>query len=55
MMVGSQRFPRGESELDVAGGMTRELRRQWVTSFRGSGSISATSEDELVTISPAAD
>jgi len=42
-------------QLDVAGGMTRELRRQWVTSFRGSGSISATSEDELVTISPAAD
>jgi len=41
------------AQLDVAGGMTRELRRQWVTSFRGPGGLSVTSEDELVTISPA--
>jgi hypothetical protein len=43
------------AQLDVAGGMTRELRRQWVTSFRGPGGLSVTSEDELVTISPAAE
>jgi len=44
------------AQLDVAGGMTRELRRQWVTSFRELGSTATvTSEDELVTISPAAE
>ena len=43
------------AQLDVAGGMTRELRRQWVTSFRAPGATSVTSEDEFVTISPAAE
>ncbi len=40
------------AQLDVEGGMTREMRRQSVTSFRAPGTIAVTSEDELVTISP---
>jgi hypothetical protein len=41
------------AQLDVAGGMTRELRRQSVTSFRAPGARSTVTEDELVTIAPA--
>ncbi|HZK89357.1 MAG TPA: hypothetical protein VFC56_04340 [Stellaceae bacterium] len=43
------------AQLDVAGGMAHEMRRQSVISFRVPGSNSATSEDELVTVSPAAE
>lgn len=38
------------AQFDVAGGMTRELRKQSVTSFRFTGSHSVTTEDELVTV-----
>jgi hypothetical protein len=38
------------AQLDVAGGMTRELRRQMVSSFRGDGAASVTKEDALVTV-----
>jgi hypothetical protein len=41
------------AQFDVAGGMTRELRRRSVTSFRFPDSHSVTTEDELVTVSPA--
>jgi hypothetical protein len=41
------------AQLDAEGGMTREMRRQAVTSFRASGALSVTTEDELVTVSPA--
>lgn len=41
------------AQLDVEGGMTREMRRQQVISFRAAGSLSVTTEDELVTVSPA--
>jgi hypothetical protein len=43
------------AQLDVAGGMARELRRQWITSFRVPGSIMVTTQDELVTISQASE
>jgi hypothetical protein len=41
------------AQFDVAGGMTRELRKQSVTSFRFTGSRSVTTEDEVVTVTPA--
>lgn len=41
------------AEIDVAGGMTREMRRQSHISFRAPGAISVTDQDELVTITPA--
>jgi hypothetical protein len=41
------------AQLDVEGGITREMRRQQVMSFRAPGSLSVTTEDELVTVSPA--
>jgi len=41
------------AQADVAEGMTRELRRQVVTSFRATGAYSVTTEDELITVSPA--
>lgn len=41
------------ARLDVEGGMTRELHQQSVTSFRAPGTLSVTSEDELVIVSPA--
>jgi len=41
------------AQFDVAGGMTRELRRQSVTSLRFTGSRSVATEDELVTVTPA--
>jgi hypothetical protein len=41
------------AQFDVAGGMTRELRKQSVTSLRLTGSHSVTTEDELVTVTAA--
>jgi hypothetical protein len=41
------------AELYVEDGMTRELREEAVTSFRGPGSISVDTEDKLVTVKPA--
>jgi len=41
------------AQLTVEGGVTRELRKQSVTSFRLPGTISVTSEDELVTVTQA--
>lgn len=40
------------AQLDVAGGMTREMRRQSVMSMRFPGTQVVTTEDELVTVAP---
>jgi hypothetical protein len=41
------------AELTVEGGMTRELRSESASSFRVPGTISANTEDKLVTVKPA--
>jgi hypothetical protein len=45
----------GRLQLDVEGGMTRELRRQSVVSFQAPGGYGVTKEDQFVTVTPAAE